>query len=92
MVVPRSTISSYFRSQTVARPKNGPHTVFNVTGEKALALVDEAWALRRKPLANDPVSFVVPMGRIVGTNGETRVRIVVSKVGGNEITTAYPVP
>ncbi len=79
-------------SATPKYPKNGPHTVFNVTGEKALALVDEAWALRRKPLANDPVSFVVPMGRIVGTNGETRVQIVVSKVGGNEITTSYPVP
>lgn len=52
--------------------------------------MDEAWAMRGNPLANDPGAFIVNMGRTIGTAGETAVKIVV-KPGTSEILTAYPV-
>jgi hypothetical protein len=66
------------------------HTVFNVGRSDVIGLVDEAWAARGAPLPGDPGAFVVPMGRVVGTNGETAIRVVV-KPGTSEIITAYPV-
>lgn len=64
--------------------------MFNVDATKTLALVDEAWLMKGNPLANDPGAYIVPMGRVVGTNGETAIRIVV-KPGTSEVITAYPV-
>ncbi|KPD08272.1 hypothetical protein AM501_11110, partial [Aneurinibacillus migulanus] len=66
------------------------HTVFNVDKTKVLEIVDEAWMKKRQPLVNDPGTYIVPMERIVGTNSETAVRLVV-KPGTNKIITAYPV-
>jgi len=54
------------------------------------ALVDEGWKLRGAPLPGDPGAFVVPMGRTVGTAGETALKIIV-RPGTNQIVTAYPV-
>ena len=71
-------------------PSKPLHTVFNVSKDKILGLVDEAWAMRGNPLANDPSAFIVNMGRTIGTAGETAVKIVV-KPGTSEILTAYPV-
>jgi hypothetical protein len=66
------------------------HGVFNVKGQEALKLVDEAWTTRGAAVAGDPGAFVVPMGRTVGTAGERAVRVVV-RPGTSEIITAYPV-
>lgn len=52
--------------------------------------MDEAWQKKGAPLPNDPGAYVVPMGRIVGTNGETAIKIVV-KPRTSEVITAYPV-
>jgi hypothetical protein len=41
-----------------------------------LDLVDEAWAQRGQPLPNDPGAYVVPMGKVVGTAGETSLKII----------------
>ncbi|UWU23051.1 hemagglutinin repeat-containing protein [Rhizobium sp. CB3060] len=80
-------------AHTQADPTKQVHSVFNVQGEDALTLVDQAWTQRGSPLANDPQSFVVPMGqKVVGTAGETSIKIVVKSPGSNEIITAYPVP
>jgi hypothetical protein len=53
--------------------------------------MDEAWSKRGSAITfkNDPKAFVVPMGRIVGTNGETSVRIVVDP-NTREVITGYP--
>jgi hypothetical protein len=43
------------------------------------------------PISQDNVKqvFNIPMGRVVGTNGETSIRIVVKN--GNKVITAFPV-
>lgn len=66
------------------------HSVFNVARNKVLGVVDEAWSMRGSPLTTDPGAFVVPMGRVVGTQGETAVKIIV-RPGTSEIITAHPV-
>lgn len=77
-------------AHTEPNPNKVNHTIFNVDKTEVLKVVDEAWSKKGAPLANDPGTYVVPMGRVIGTNGETAVRLVV-KPGTNEIITAYPV-
>lgn len=74
----------------VPNPSKPKHTVFNVERDQVLALVDEAWRLRGQPLSNDPGSYVVSMNKVVGTTGETRIKIVV-RPGTNKLITAYPI-
>ncbi|MGL4234944.1 RHS repeat-associated core domain-containing protein [Tabrizicola sp.] len=69
-----------------SKPK---HSVFNVGGDDALGLVDEAWSKRGASVAGDPKTFVVDMGQVVGTNGETSIKIVADPQSGY-ITTAFP--
>ncbi len=67
------------------------HTVFNARGDDALKLIDEAW--RKKDgyeLTNDLGTYLIPMGKKVGVNGETYIRISTFP-GTNNIRTAYPV-
>lgn len=77
-------------AHTVPDVSKPVHSVFNVGRNKVLELVDEAWKMRGAPIPGDPGAFVVPMGRTVGTAGETAVKIVVQP-GTNQIVTAYPV-
>ncbi|WP_162906653.1 hemagglutinin repeat-containing protein [Algihabitans albus] len=74
---------------THPNPGKPVHTVFNVQGDDALALVDEAWGKRGASVPGDPGAFVVDMGRPIGTTGETSIRVIV-KPGTSEIITAYP--
>ena len=74
---------------TQPNPDKATHTVFNAQGNDALALVDEAWSLKGAPEVGDPGAYIIPMGRVVGTTGETSIKVVV-KPGTNEIITAYP--
>ncbi|SNT06757.1 hypothetical protein SAMN06265795_1133 [Noviherbaspirillum humi] len=71
-------------------PTKTTHIVFNVDRKEVLGLVDEAWLARGSPLPNDPGAYVVPMGRAVGTAGETNIKIIV-RPGTNKIITAYPI-
>ncbi len=64
------------------------HSVFNTQGGSALDLVDEAWLKRGTEIR--PGVFEVDMNRVVGTVGETKIRLVV-KPGTQEITTAFPI-
>ena len=41
------------------------------------------------PLPNDPRTYLIDMKRVIGTNGETKLRIVVETKRSNKITTAY---
>ncbi|PRA79329.1 hypothetical protein CQ054_21730, partial [Ochrobactrum sp. MYb29] len=80
---------SHVLDHTTPNPNKTTHTVFNGQGDDALALIDEAWSRKGAPVSGDPGAYIVPMGRIVGTAGETNVRVVV-KPGTSEIITAYP--
>ncbi len=65
------------------------HTVFTVTGD-AFDLIDIAWSKRGLPLANDIGSYVIDLGKKIGTLGETAIKIVTIP-GTNNIITAYPI-
>jgi hypothetical protein len=68
------------------------HSVFNVQGDDALNLVDEAWSNRSGAgtlQANGNRTWTVDLGRPVGTIGQTSVQIVV-RDGTNELITAFP--
>jgi hypothetical protein len=77
-------------AHTAPDPGKPMHSVFNVGRSRVLGLVDEAWSMRGASATGDQGAFVVPMGRVVGTAGETAVRIIV-RPGTNQIITAYPV-
>jgi hypothetical protein len=75
-----------------SKPK---HSMFIATArEDVLALLDEAWKKRGPPErqggARGRDVYDVPMGRVIGTNGEQRLRMVVEKDSA-VIVTAYPV-
>ncbi|WP_258958836.1 hypothetical protein, partial [Bacillus wiedmannii] len=55
-----------------------------------LELLDQAWLKKGSPLPNDPSAYIIPMGKVVGTEGETAIRLVVQR-GTNKVITAYPV-
>ncbi|MEK4500021.1 hypothetical protein NYE55_15130 [Bacillus sp. FSL R12-0069] len=64
--------------------------MFNVDKTKLLELLDEAWSKKGASVPNDPGAFIIPMGRVVGTEGETGIRLVVES-RTNKVVTAYPV-
>jgi len=66
------------------------HSVFT-SGSGALRTVDEAWLMRGAPDPSDLGKYVIPMGRTVGTGGETSVTVIV-RPGTSQIITAYPSP
>lgn len=78
----------------VPDPSKPLHTVFNVGKDKVLGLVDEAWAMKGSvtPILqkNGNQVFDIPMGKVIGTSGETTIRIVVEN-GTSKIVTSFPV-
>ena len=58
--------------------------------KEILGLIDQAWLKKGNPVSGDPGAYVVPMGRVIGTAGETSIRIIV-RPGTNKVITAYPV-
>ena len=73
-------------------PNKPTHSVFTTTRDRLLGLIDEAWSLRSGSgtlQSNGNRVFTVPMGRVVGTRGETNIVIVI-KDGTNEVITSYP--
>lgn len=65
-------------------------TFFNIPREKIIPLIDEAWTMKNVPLINDPGAYVIDMKRVIGTNEESAIKIIV-KPGTAEIKTAYPI-
>jgi RHS repeat-associated protein len=68
------------------------HSVFDTGGRGILETVDEAWAMRGDATSitheGSRTTYVIPMGRQVGYDGETNITIVVQN--GDEVITAYP--
>lgn len=63
---------------------------FNVSSDKIINLIDEAWLRKKEPLVFDSGSYVIDMKKIVGIKGESGIKIIV-KPGTAEIKTAYPI-
>ena len=70
-------------------PKKDVHSVFNVEKHEILGLIDEAWSVKKGNgvQQGNRTKHVVDMGRVVGTNGQRNIRIVVE---GNKVITAFP--
>lgn len=70
------------------------HAVFKAQKKDILGLIDEAWSKRNKISSvkqnNGNEYYDIPMGRVVGTAGETSIRIVVEQ-GTRVIVTAHPI-
>ncbi|MBX8487687.1 DUF637 domain-containing protein [Pseudomonas cichorii] len=71
-------------------PAKTTHSVFSMDRKEILGAVDEAWLKKGSPVIGDPGAYVVPMGRAIGTSGETSIKIIV-RPGTNQVITAYPV-
>jgi filamentous hemagglutinin len=72
-------------------PNKPTHTVFSMDRKDILGVVDEAWLKKGSPVVGDLGAYVVPMGRVVGTAGETNIKVIV-RPGTNAVLSAYPVP
>jgi hypothetical protein len=82
---------NHMLTHTKPDPLKAHHTIFNVPREKIIDLIDEAWTLKGIPLAKDPLAYIVDMKKIIGTQGERAIRIVVKTPGSSQLRTAYPV-
>lgn len=65
------------------------HTVFNVSEYELFDLIDQAWMRKGQSLVGDPGVYIVEMGKVIGTKGETAIRIV-TKPNTTEIISVYP--
>ena len=76
---------------TVPNVQKAKHTVFNVDKSDVFDLIDEAWTSRGSGVlqANGNVCYDVDMGRVIGTDGETVIRIITDGFS-NQIVTAFP--
>ncbi|WP_414660798.1 putative Ig domain-containing protein [Horticoccus sp. 23ND18S-11] len=87
-------VSNYVPFGKIQKPR---HSVFAGLQHEIYGLIDEAWnrprihGLLKDGMASDELVWICEMGRVIGTNGETKVRIVVETAGSRIITTAYPV-
>lgn len=71
-------------------PAKTTYSVFSMDRKEILGAVDEAWLKKDSPVSGDPGAYVVPMGRAIGTSGETSIKIIF-RPGANKVITAYPV-
>jgi hypothetical protein len=71
---------------------NGSKKVHSLFKDKhrILETIDEAWRRRGKHVPGDPMAYDVDMGRIIGSGGESFIRVVVWP-GTSEVVSAYPV-
>jgi hypothetical protein len=76
---------------TKPNPNKPLHTVFGVDKSNVIGLVDEAWVQKGTGIlqGNGNVLYDIPMGKTIGTNGESIMRII-TKGYSNEIITAFP--
>ena len=77
-------------AHTKPDPKKPIHSVFNVDKDKVLDLVDQAWSKRKNKVPGEPGAFIISMKKVIGANGERRIKIVVEP-GTDKVITAYPV-
>ena len=74
----------------VPNASKAKHSVFNVERNKLIGLLDDAWAKRGTGvLQGNRRVFEIDMGRVIGTNGERHIRLVVTD-GTTDVITAFP--
>ncbi|MEP6670781.1 MAG: hypothetical protein ABJF10_16605 [Chthoniobacter sp.] len=87
-------------AHTVVDYKVGPgitHSVFTGARDELFQLLDEAWSSTAKvhPLNDQGFEianqWVVPMGRVIGTDGQQKIFLVMRRAGSAEILTAHPI-
>ena len=78
---------------TKPNPNKPVHTVFNVDKSNVIGLVDEAWTKKGvgSLAGNGYVTYNIDMGKVIGTNGESSIKIVTNGYT-NKIISAYPIP
>ena len=79
-------------AHTKPDPKKPVHSVFNVDQDKVIDLIDKAWLKRKNEVSknSDVDVYIAAMKKVVGTQGERRIKIVVA-AGTKEIITAHPI-
>lgn len=71
-------------------PDGAGHSVFSVARKDLFATLDEAWGKGVSASPTDPLRFDIEMGRVVGTAGETKIRMIVDPTT-HQVTTAFPI-
>jgi hypothetical protein len=79
-------------AHTASNPLKPKHSVFSVPRNQVIGLVDQAWTRRvgSGVLSGPNRVWEVDMGRVVGTLGETRMRLVF-RDGTMNIISAFPI-
>ena len=67
--------------------------MFNVDKSNVIGLVDEAWIKKSvgSLAGNGYVTYNIDMGKVIGTNGESNIKIVTNGYT-NKIISVYPIP
>lgn len=76
----------------VPNPQKKLHSVFSVPRSQILPLIDDAWKMKGQPVTSIPngrTVYEINMEKLIGTNGETHIRIVV-ETGTTKVITAFP--
>jgi hypothetical protein len=76
----------------VPSPAKPTHSLFNVDRTQLIGTIDEAFARRGAGVlqANGNRKFDISLGRVIGIDGETRIRLILQD-GTNNVITAFPV-
>jgi filamentous hemagglutinin len=88
-LIPQNKVE-HVLDHTIERPGRENHTIFSVERGEVISLIDEAWARRGSPVQGDTWRWEVEMGRPIGTNGETVLRLIVNPQT-KAVNTAYPI-
>ncbi|MBB5354043.1 hypothetical protein HNR46_004315 [Haloferula luteola] len=80
---------SHVFDHTVPIPQKPLHSIFSDTRDKILDLVDEVFS-KAEQHPQDAFRYEVELGRVVGTAGETKMRIIVNPKS-KQVTTAFPI-
>ena len=79
---------------TKPNPSIRSHTVFKAKPKEVPLLIDEAWSKKLPDSGvlqgNGKVKYEVPMGREIGTNGESTLTIIIRENTKDELVTAFP--
>ena len=76
----------------VPNPSKATHSIFNVDRTKLIGLLEDAWAKKVGSGVLQPNGnriWTVDMGRVIGTNGERHIQLVI-KDGTTSVITAFP--
>ena len=77
----------------VTNPNKPNHSIFNVGRSELIGLIDEAWGRKvgtGVQQANGNRAWKIDMGRVVGTNGEQHIMLII-KNGTTNVISAFPV-